>query len=62
MHTYRLGVLMGLGAVKPAPGFGVPDHTGCLFSPSNGLFNWDLNLQLTYVVCCLFRTMIAACL
>ena len=53
---------MGLGAVKPAPGFGVPDHTGCLFSPSNGLFNWDLNLQLTYVVCCLFRTMIAACL
>ena len=50
IHTYRLGVMMGLkGEDAPAPAFGVPDHTGLLFSPSNGLFNWDQNLQNQYV-------------
>jgi hypothetical protein len=50
IHTYRLGIMMGFsGDDAPPPAYGVPDHTGLLFSPSNGLFNWDQNLQNQYI-------------
>lgn len=40
---------MGVGAGGcAAPGFCAMDHTAPWFLPNNGLFNWDMNVQMTW--------------
>lgn len=44
---YKLGCGMGLRGDLAGDG-GAMDHTSPWFLPNNGLFNWDLNIQMTW--------------
>eukprot|EP00035_Acanthoeca_spectabilis_P002600 m.88540 g.88540 ORF g.88540 m.88540 type:complete len:961 (+) comp11655_c0_seq1:149-3031(+) len=44
---YKLGCGMGLRGDLDGDG-GAMDHTSPWFLPNNGLFNWDLNIQMTW--------------
>lgn len=44
---YKLGSGMGVRGDLSGDG-GAMDHTSPWFLPNNGLFNWDLNIQMTW--------------
>jgi hypothetical protein len=47
LTQYKMGCGMGLRGDLDGDG-GVMDHTAPWFLPNNGLFNWDLNIQMTW--------------